>query len=331
MYPSKFYVEKVELKSITISIFLLFLFIGSPSLLFGDNNPIKEEVQIKMDNDFLIPVANTDKYYTYGLKIFYRKRLDFGNGIFRDIDRIFHTLDGSNILEIELGQEAYTPGNFKDHEYYDYDRPFAGWLYLAAVLMFTSDDKFIRIGGEIGILGPYSAAGKVQNYFHEHISHDDVLEGWKYQIENNPGINFELEFNKTLIRTTHMDITMEHKLKFGTQALYYQGGGRIRIGKFNRISNSITYHTSLAGTIQESEIFIDFTSSLRFIGYNGTLQTGDSGNRSGEINNINPIHSAGLNYNMNRFGASIRYYFMGGDLISLQPHRYGSVNLMFRF
>jgi hypothetical protein len=334
MYLNKFAGVNEKTKSITISIFLFFGLMLYPSQSSAGDNPRKEEVQIKFDNDFLVPVVNTDKYYTYGLKFYYRKRLDFTTGIFHDLDRLFKTQGGSKILEIELGQEAYTPGNFKDHEYYDYDRPFAGRLYLGAVLTFTRDFKIFRLGSEIGILGPYSAAGKVQNYFHEHISHDDVLEGWKYQVENNPDISFELEFYKTIIRHAHLDVTMEHKIKFGTQVLYYQGGGRIRIGKFNPISNSITYHTSLSGTVRDSEIFIDFLSSLQFIGYNGTLRPQESGTafyRSSEMNDIKPIYSAGINYNIRRFGASLRYFFTGGDLIWLEPHRYGSLNLMFRF
>lgn len=334
MYLNKFAGVNEKTKSITTSIFLFFGFMLYPYQSSAGDNPIKEEIQIQADNDFLVPVVNTDKYYTYGLKFYYRKRLDYKNGIFRDLDRLFKTQGGSKILEIELGQEAYTPGNFKDHEYYDYDRPFAGRLYLGAVLTFVRGNKIIKAGSEVGILGPYSGAGKVQNYFHERISHDDVLEGWKYQIENNPDISFELEFHKTIVRHAHLDVTMEHKFKFGTQVLFYQGGGRIRIGKFNRISNSISYFTSLSSTVQKSEIFFDFTSSLRFIGHNGTLRSRENGTafyRSTEMNNIIPFYSMAVNYNMNRFGASIRYYFKGGDLVSLEPHRYGSLNLMFRF
>jgi hypothetical protein len=45
--------------------------------------------------------------------------------------------------------------NKAGHEYCDYDRPFAGCLYFAVVLMFARDDKIRRMEGDLFSLQPH--------------------------------------------------------------------------------------------------------------------------------------------------------------------------------
>lgn len=294
---------------------------------------VKYEIQIKTDNDFFVPIVSTDQYYTYGQKFFYRRRMDYTNGLFLNLDKLFKSYGSIKIIEFELGQEAYTPGNFQNNDLNQYDRPFAGWLYIGSSISAVTNYKIIKIGVEVGVIGPASYAGKVQNFFHEQISHDAALEGWRYQIDNNVALNFKAEYYKPIIQKKYVDLTFENKLALGSQALYYQGGGRIRVGKFNPISSSITYNTTTSGKKFKTEFFIDFSSNIKFIGYNATLQQSENSNvyyLNKEVNNLLPVYSTSINLNTQHVGANLSFYFQGGDLISLNPHRYGSVNLFFR-
>ena len=312
-------------------VFIIIIIITTLQALADDG--VKYEIQIKTDNDFFVPFGNTDKYYTYGQKFFYRNRIDNTNGFFLSLDRIFNSRGSIKIIEFELGQEAYTPGNFINNDFNQFDRPFAGWLYIGSYISSITDNKIIKIGVEIGVIGPASYAGKVQNFFHENISGGEILEEWQYQINNNIGFNFKAEYNRPIINQKYVDLTFENKLALGTQAVYYQGGGRIRIGRFNPMSSSIAYNTSISGKKFKSEFFIDFTSNLKFIGYNATLKQSEDQKvffLNKQVNNLLPTYSASINFNTRHVGANLSYYFNGGDLITLDPHRYGSINLFFR-
>ncbi len=301
-------------------------------MLSKATNGIKSEFQIKTDNDFFVPFGNTDKYYTFGQKFFFRRRIENRNRLFIGLDRLFKAEGSSKIIEFELGQEAYTPSNFSNHHFSQYDRPFAGWLYFGSYISTITDKKIIKIGVEIGVVGPSSFAGKVQNYIHEKIS-NKVLQGWMYQVQDRVGINVKAAYYKPVFSRKYVDFTFENNLSIGSEEVFYQGGGKIRIGRFNPISSSIAYNTSISGKKFEPEFFIDFSSNVKLVAYNATLQQSEGSNilyLNKEVNNLLTVYSVSINYNSRHFGANYSYHVRGGDLISLGPHRYGSINLFFR-
>ena len=87
-----------------------------------------------------------------------------------------------------LNMEAYTP-DVTDLNMQMQERPFAGWSYFEYKLGVAFDDKAIKAGIDIGILGPHSYAGNVQNWFHREITGDPTLSGWEDQIGDILGIN----------------------------------------------------------------------------------------------------------------------------------------------
>ncbi len=309
----------------------IFIIIIVSTMLSMATDGIKSEFQIRIDNDFFVPFGNTDKYYTFGQKFFYRRRIENANRFFSGLDRLFKAERSIKIIEFELGQEAYTPGNSNKTEFNQYDRPFAGWLYFGSYISTITDNNIIKLGVEVGIVGPSSFAGKVQNYFHEKIS-NEALKGWMYQVQNRVGINFKATYYKPGFSKKYVDFTFENNIAIGSEEAYYQGGAKMRIGRFNPISNSITYNTSISGNKFKTEFFIDFSSNVKLVAYNATLQQSEGSvlNLNKDVNNLLAVYSASINYNSRHFGANVSYFLKGGDLISLGPHRYGSVNLFFR-
>lgn len=294
---------------------------------------IKSEIQIKSDNDFFIPIRNQDHYYTYGQKIIYRKKLSTTNGFLMGMDQILNARKSEHIFEIEIGQEAYTPGNPNTIDSRNFDRPFAGWLYVSPKATLISERKIVTIEIEVGVMGPASFSGKIQNFFHENISHDDPLSGWQYQIQNKVGINIIATYILPLLHSKYVDLTMENNLKVGSQSTFIESGGRIRIGWFNAHDNSMSFHTNIAGKVFKPELFIDFSNHIRLIGYNATLNFPElerNENISQEINNLQSMYSLGFNFNVRRFGSSFRYHLVGGDFTNLNAHTYGSLDLFFR-
>jgi len=84
-------------------IILFILFIIFHNVAFADDDNIKNEIQIKSDNDFFIPLFGTDKYYTYGQKIIYRRRINNLNGMLLNLNRFFRFHGSTTIFEFEIG------------------------------------------------------------------------------------------------------------------------------------------------------------------------------------------------------------------------------------
>ena len=55
--------------------------------------------------------------------------------------------------------EAYTPGYIEGQIDID-ERPYAGWSYFKYQNSFSYNKKSIKIGVDLGILGPHSYAGE---------------------------------------------------------------------------------------------------------------------------------------------------------------------------
>jgi len=108
------------------------------------DDEVKHEIQIKVDNNFFVPLINTDKYYTYGQKFFNRKRIDYTNGISLSLESFLHFTGSKKIIEFETGQNAYTPGNLKNNNFKEFDRPFAGWLNTGYNTSFITDHKILK-------------------------------------------------------------------------------------------------------------------------------------------------------------------------------------------
>lgn len=321
---------RIILRGKFIWLFSLFLFLQN---ITHAGKPIKYEVQIRSDNDFFIPSLNRDQYYTYGQKFMFRKQIIVSDGFLLTFERLFKIRSGTHILTIELGQDAYTPGNPNATDFRSFDRPFAGWLYVSPSVAFVDEHKIITIGADAGVLGPNSYSGDVQNYFHRKISHDNELEGWEYQVPDGFGINLSAGFIKPLASLKFADVTTENTVKIGNQSTYLEMGGRIRIGRFNKHSNTISYHTVLLDDVYKTEFFLDFSNHFRFVGYNATIKHGQDENRlyeGREANNLQTHYSAGFNVGLKRFASSFRYHFAGGDFSDIHGHSYGSVDILFR-
>jgi predicted acetyltransferase len=81
---------------------IILIIIHFPSLA---QDQINNEVHIQADNDFFVPFVGTDKYYTYGQKFYYRKRLDNIGGFILTLDRLLNPTGSNILIEIEVGQE----------------------------------------------------------------------------------------------------------------------------------------------------------------------------------------------------------------------------------
>ena len=95
-----------------------------------------------------------------------------------------------------LGQKMFTPENILDSKPIPDDRPYAGWLYAGLVYQRRNDHSahFATMENfelDLGIVGPESMADNAQILIHRWRFPEDIPEGWKNQIHDEPGFLFK--------------------------------------------------------------------------------------------------------------------------------------------
>ncbi|HTD66407.1 MAG TPA: lipid A deacylase LpxR family protein [Candidatus Limnocylindria bacterium] len=93
---------------------------------------------------------------------------------------------------LEGGQEIYTPENISAHQLIRGDRPYAGWLYGAAIFQQRGTNgrgmelmETFRL--DAGVVGPESQADDAQITWH-HFWGFDRPNGWRHQINTEVGV-----------------------------------------------------------------------------------------------------------------------------------------------
>ena len=120
--------------------FLLFLFIFG---YYTNAQKIDQQLGIIIDNDQLLA---TDRYYTSGIFISYKK--DLKDGFIFKKEEVSKTM-----INFTVGNEIYTPRNLNSFDVTEFDRPYAGWLFgkLEVGKIKRSSASFVSL--ESGITG----------------------------------------------------------------------------------------------------------------------------------------------------------------------------------
>ncbi|MEO7298238.1 MAG: lipid A deacylase LpxR family protein [Verrucomicrobiota bacterium] len=145
-----------------------------------------------------------DRHYTQGLKFIY---LESGSPWWAKglgLPQLSEHLPNlgiepeSSSFGIALGQNIYTPENRQATTLLRYDRPYAGWLYLGAVLqrrgvVLEKIPVLESFELDMGIIGPEAQAGQSQNKVHDF---EDIpgFDGWGNQIKFEP--SFVLKYGR---------------------------------------------------------------------------------------------------------------------------------------
>jgi hypothetical protein len=172
-------------------------------------------VELREDNDaFGLARPVTDEFYTQGARIAVR----WGLGPDPDDDE----------LGIAIGQNIYTPSNLHttDLAVLRSDRPYAGWLYLSAMLRSVSQSRAaLRLGFDAaagaateteaelitGVTGRWSFASDVQHEVHAYLDRragmqnpgPPIPQGWPvYQLETMPTVDFSFRHQRDVLQVS---------------------------------------------------------------------------------------------------------------------------------
>ena len=186
--------------------FILLIFLQS-SISFAQTKEVNNWVSLSSENDFLGLAVTSDRYYSYGERVDFMKRLKSDS-----IKQIF--------FSVRLRLEGHTPKYKGKVEADGFRRPFFGWMHSEIRKIETSEKNYYRYGIDIGISGLNAMAGDYQNWYHETLIDDRFVDGWENQTPNKVGLNLLVEYKRTLLATNH---------------------SALRVGSENSLGNILTF------------------------------------------------------------------------------------------
>lgn len=301
------------------------------SVLFAQN--AKHEFSIKSDNDAYLANGN-DRYYTNGFFLNYRSavsRRPLKPGI------------NKKIREVEIGQKMYTSHSGYVYERNYVDRSITAYLYIGGSMTWLyKSEKTLKLGIQIGNIGPASLGRQIQEGFHK-LTKTYAPNCWKYQLNNELGLNTSLAFNQLLYRSAQNRTDMQWNA-YANLGNTFTGAGlgmSFRIGRLNQLFQS-TYNRSViteevsTPKLHESELFLFAKPQLDLVVYDATVSGGlfrkDKGPIVFESKRWVASQEIGCMYSKRRFSAQISYIFKTDEIKSaaLSDH-YGSISTAFRF
>lgn len=184
-------------------------------------------------------VFNTDRHYTHGSRIGYlaaEKSPVEGDAVSSLASAIPHL--GLHLEAVrwgaQVGQSLYTPTDLHQTGPQVEDRPYAAWLYAAAVLQrrgtdFGSIPTLDHFSCDLGLIGPGALGEELQD-----VVHRVDAAGWSHQLQNEPAINLNAERFWKLQMAGHEGWSTEWIPFVGARAgtLQVQGnlGAQVRTG-----------------------------------------------------------------------------------------------------
>ena len=232
-----------------------------------------QTIILDVENDVLV---NEDYDYTHGTIITY-----IGNPIFPK--SIFDFIMKEEVYSIQhsIFQFIYTPEHIDVAELQPNDRPWAGWSGYQNLSSYQNDKRNIKLGYQIGIIGPYSYSENSQKTIHEWIDSTEPL-GWANQIDTHLALNVLGEYQYRLVDRKNYDLTGSTYSLLGTS--HVLGG----VSLLNRIGWNIPdgfddisaepIPRGTRGFFNKASIYLLGGVDSRYIAYNALFDEADEYN-----------------------------------------------------
>jgi len=305
---------------------LLLLYICLSSDLFAQSEEdSKNTAQLifAMDNDWFVFSRESDRYYSFGLDIglsfLPQKTFKFNENIFRP-EKSFYT--------IRAKLEGYTPEFEAESQLEPIRRPFAGWLFGEFKINNALKLTAFNYGLQLGVMGPSANAGETQNWFHANLTNDDKVQGWENQVSDRVGLNVILDLYKPMHRSSWFDVYYSLHGVLGNIFLQSEGALGFRVGKTSPIKISSSAGNELLKN--NTEYFIEIKPAIKMVGYDATLQSKPDID-SEIINNFRFSPEFSLNYSSQNLTFRMIYFYETNALLNEKNHRYGRMEIRYRF
>lgn len=287
-----------------------FISLAQQEMNTADRSTLRNQIGLRHDNDFILL---TDRYYTAGLFLTYRHRLEKG---------IFNSQ--SEQLSFSIGQEIITPSYLMTDDVQLLDRAYVGFSALRSGWSYVGSNHMIEAKLLLGIAGKASGAGRVQRWYHHYVIKTETPT-WVGEMENSVHYNLYTKYLyewQLAPNPFSIHIAAQSQFAFGTRDIYVHPEFVAYFGKRNPLSSSIA-HNQIGST--DSEVFFALRSGYRVVGHNGLLE----GNALGDdsvllIDSKNTVVYAGFDfqfrYGRNEYWVGVRHN--SPEFEHARPHQY---------
>lgn len=292
-------------------------------------------LKVGFDNDIF---DYTDQFYTNGIAFDYVAPAISDNPVKYIL--LPYWGKARNYYGISLVQNLYTPSTTKVGGILYGDRPYASYLYFGSFKVTNDETQHFRQVSELdlGVIGPPSLGGTVQDLFHRYIPYNNEPLGWEYQINTDIVVNYNVSLVKGVINSDHVQMMLNGTAALGTLYTNMGGGFSLRLGWFNDYFSDLGIRKRRDLKSQGARVmqyFFTLKGLSRLIIYDATLQ-------GGMINRNSPytIPSSSISrfVAQSSLGFTLTYGAIGIELeqIVLSPefngklwHAWGHVGLLF--
>ncbi len=292
-----------------------------------------KEFFLDWDNDIFV---FKDYYYTQGAHLFYLNpglRKNPANHI------LFQLKNADYYYGVGIIQEIYTPKDLIDTLINMVDRPYAGTLYIRSFAVSSIPAKKIRFTNQldIGLLGPLAGAEQAQRIIHDWLDLG-FPNGWDFQIENRPYLNYNFIIEKGLISAPGIfDFIGNSRLRFGNIHDDLLLGATIRLGRTNNYFKGYNLGNKTYTENRDFQFFVYGTANVVAVAYNATLMgglippKGSSHFKLKEINNLIGEITAGMEVTYKFIGIKGQVLWKTPEFNGGEKHGWGTVSMYFRF
>lgn len=219
--------------------------------------------RINYENDYF---GATDRNYTQGYNLEFVSPYLVPN----PVNYLFIKLPG-NEMRYGLAVEhiGYTPKNIGSPEIQLGDRPFAAAIMLKSFLIATDALAKSRLisSFNVGILGPGAFGKEMQVGIHR-ATGNVIPQGWQHQIKNDVVLNYEIGFEKQLIRyRNRFALQTNSTAKIGTLFTNASVGVNAVVGIINS-----PFSTGMKK--EKFQLYLYSQPLINTIAYDATLQGG---------------------------------------------------------
>lgn len=290
-----------------------------------------KEFYLDWDNDIF---ASTDHYYSQGLHLFWTDPMFRKNPLNHVMLRL---KNADNYFGIGLVQEMYTPKDIVDTLLNTIDRPYAGTLFLRSYFISSVPGKRLKLTTQfdLGILGPLSGAAQAQRIIHEWTG-STPPEGWDFQIDNRPYINYNLLLDFGLLTGQFFELNGISRVRAGNIHDDLRLGLNFRTGLLNNSYEGTNFLNKKYS--QHSKFTFTFFGNmhLNVIAYNATLMGGIIPPASSfqftfkDIENFIVDFRGGVEIAYNNVGLRTQLTWKSKEFENGEDHKWGTIALFFR-
>ena len=292
---------------------------------------------IRFDNDFW---DYTDYYYTNGAAISYTHPVFASSPISRLL--ISNGNSGVDYYGLQVIQHMYTGLQPKVDSIVKGDRPWSAYSTIGQYLISFDIKHRIKHYSEfnIGLLGPESGGGFIQNFVHVILPNNSPPEGWHNQIATDIIIDYQYKILKDFYSAKNFESYLIGAAQIGTLRDNITWGFGLRYGKFIPFYQDMSiYHRKKKAAPYPRKLHYNliFNIETKVIAYDATLQGGMFNKESiyvlpsGSINRFTLESYAGFEVSYGQWELQFLQFWKSREFHTGEDHKYVSVRLNIAF